>query len=119
MRRNSLCQSCFCSNCAWHTQFKPVEGWTAIPTKIIQGNKHDTMQSFNVIDCPMYTPREQDKGYTEVSKSDFAELLNISYKRFISILYKGELAEEARKRGYVFKTYGDTFDELAWFVRRI
>lgn len=40
--------------CSWSDKsFTPVDGWTAIPTKIKNG-RNDYMDSFEVIECPLF-----------------------------------------------------------------
>lgn len=42
--------------CSWSRDFRPVEGWRAIPTKLCGfGTKAETgIQSYLVLDCPEY-----------------------------------------------------------------
>lgn len=44
--------------CSWSRQFKPVEGWTAEKTKIvnrtIEEGKEYTIDSYKVLDCPLF-----------------------------------------------------------------
>ena len=73
----SLCQSCQKAvpsgdcRCSWSDHFEPVEGWTAIPTRIVDAESSgDTaFSSFCVMDCPefledepraLYFPEEEE-----------------------------------------------------------
>ena len=52
----SLCWSCECSGaggCSWDIAFEPVDGWTAIPTKI-HVSADNTIDSYHVAACPLY-----------------------------------------------------------------
>ncbi len=117
MRRTTLCQTCFCTVCAWHTMFKPVEGWEATPTELAQPDGK-IISSFDVIKCPLYKERAQDAGWTEVTKTDFVKMLKLDAKSFSQKFMSGDLWSFALKRGYLFKTYGDEENNLAWFIKR-
>lgn len=116
MKRATLCQTCFCSTCSWHNFFKPVDGWEARPTKIVQGDGN-TIASYEVIRCPFYKPRKQDEGWTEVTKTEFARLIKTNCSQLDKYFNDGILEDVARQRGYVYKTYGDENKFLAWFIR--
>lgn len=118
MKRTSLCQTCFCTTCSWHKAFKPVEGWDAVPTKIQQGDGN-TISSYDVIKCPLYKTREQDEGWTEVTKSDFVRLLKTDIRTFSRKFLSGELWNYAKAHGYQFKYYGDEDNNLEWYIRRV
>lgn len=53
--KKTICWSCkkACGSCSWSSKFKPVEGWTAIPTfiKMQYGGKD---ASYIVLKCPEY-----------------------------------------------------------------
>lgn len=63
----TLCGDCFHadkgdhSQCPWAREFKPVDGWDAIPTKVLWYRKGDRdnsrrveEQSYCVLHCPMF-----------------------------------------------------------------
>jgi hypothetical protein len=53
----TLCWKCQRADgkCRWSREFKPVEGWLAIPTKVKeQGKKDQYITSFNVYACPEF-----------------------------------------------------------------
>lgn len=54
-KSETLCWKCknAYGNCSWSKRFKPVEGWTAVPTKVNVGYKGQT-DSFLVIECPQF-----------------------------------------------------------------
>lgn len=60
---DSLCWSCKRSDkfmheglfCSWAADFVPVVGWNAEPTQIISAEISEIINSFNVIECPLYT----------------------------------------------------------------
>lgn len=43
-------------SCSWDLNFTPVEGWTAVQTKVWMSAYMKDAQSFCVIDCPLYVP---------------------------------------------------------------
>lgn len=61
------CENTAYGKCPWFTDFTPVEGWTAEPTKInnaIKAGARRLIDSYLVLDCPLYEPmkkREVDK----------------------------------------------------------
>lgn len=56
--RIQLC--CYCmkayGGCSWSKEFKPVEGWTAVPTVILTRNPRgkDSIQSYKITACPEF-----------------------------------------------------------------
>lgn len=64
-KHDTLCWECEnqCGGCAWSREFKPVEGWKAIPTKVKAehyGNGR-CIDSFDVRECPEFVPIERKK----------------------------------------------------------
>ena len=64
-KHSTLCWDCdkACGRCSWSKNFKPVEGWQAVPTKIFQyttgqGRKRIAYytDSFDVYECPEFEP---------------------------------------------------------------
>lgn len=54
-RPETLCWRCAKSvnmGCSWSQGFKPVYGWTAVPTKITCADH--TADSYRVVDCPEF-----------------------------------------------------------------
>ena len=52
---DTLCWRCAkaaTNGCAWSASFKPVNGWTAVPTKITCADH--TADSYRVVDCPEF-----------------------------------------------------------------
>lgn len=63
----TLCWTCAkCGGlCSWSKNFTPVEGWTAIPTKIQASqymHKNNTIDSYDVYECPEFELMERLKG---------------------------------------------------------
>ncbi len=54
---DTLCWDCqnAIGKCSWSREFKPVEGWTAIPTFI----GRDKIKSFCVVECPQFKEDKQ------------------------------------------------------------
>jgi hypothetical protein len=57
----TICWDCknAVKGCSWSKDFKPVDGWEAIPTKILQkdnrfGRYDKTLNSYIVISCPQF-----------------------------------------------------------------
>lgn len=56
-KRPTLCWSCrnAVSGCSWAKTGKPVQGWTATPTKVrALDKKCGYIESFRVEKCPLY-----------------------------------------------------------------
>lgn len=119
MRKTSLCQTCFCTTCAWHREFKPVACWEATSTKIHQGDGRVPTESYEVSKCPYYKPRKQDEGWTEVTKTDFVRLLKTDNGTFVRKFLSGELWDYAKAKGYLFKFYGDDDNNLEWYIKGV
>lgn len=60
MAHSTLCFNCekACGGCSWSKNFTPVDGWKAIPTKILCGyklkKKPHIVDSFDVYECPEF-----------------------------------------------------------------
>ena len=80
---STICWDCEkqCGKCDWSREFKPVEGWKAIPTKIVtRGRKYNDgmIDSYNVYECPEFELRERLKKMIEDSgnaKTNYMKLL--------------------------------------------
>lgn len=46
------CQNACNGGCSWSREFKPVDGWKAIPTYIQENGEH--ANSYKIIYCPEY-----------------------------------------------------------------
>ena len=55
-RKLTLCWSCqrAVKECPWSANFEPVDGWDAVPTKIM--GPVGPIPSFHVKSCPLYEP---------------------------------------------------------------
>lgn len=77
----SLCQSCQKAvphsecRCSWSDHFEPVDGWTAIPTRIIESNDgdEDSFASFCVTDCPEFLDDEPRDWRQEEDEEELEE----------------------------------------------
>ena len=75
-KRETLCWQCEWATgkdkkCLWATKFEPVEGWTAIPTKVRADkfSRHTVIDSFIVCDCPLFELMEEIKRRNEEKKN--------------------------------------------------
>ena len=62
----TLCWECAKAGglCSWSKNFTPVDGWTAVPTKIVAsqyGDKSNTIDSYDVYACPEFELMERLK----------------------------------------------------------
>ena len=74
----SKCQDCFNFSCSWHEHFKPVDGWNATPTVILEqrdGNNKDKVDSYIVHYCPKYKPR--NRGIIPITKKQLEYITKI------------------------------------------
>lgn len=70
--KQTLCWSCAKATgryggCSWERNYTPVEGWTAegrIMKTLINGEYYG-IQSYNVVDCPLYLSDNAAKCVTE------------------------------------------------------
>lgn len=53
-RKQQLCWICknACGGCSWSRAFKPVEGWTANATIIV--NDNNIVESYHITACPEF-----------------------------------------------------------------
>ena len=57
MPNSTICWSCknACGKCSWSSNFTPIDGWVAKPTKIKTDYATDgSIISYIVLDCPQY-----------------------------------------------------------------
>lgn len=67
----SICWDCehACCGCSWSRRFKPVNGWTAIPTKLkMKGDR--TTDTFIVLSCPQFKRDAVDYGMKWTNKKN-------------------------------------------------
>lgn len=58
-KHSTICWNCgkACGLCSWSKSFIPVDGWCAVPTKILisnTGSKRSYTDSFDVYECPEF-----------------------------------------------------------------
>lgn len=63
----TLCWSCAkaCGGCSWSREFKPIDGWDAIPTKIRIPDDDGGARycdSFKITACPQYVADSKEGG---------------------------------------------------------
>lgn len=67
----TLCWSCAkaCGGCSWSDRsFTPVDGWTAVPTKLFGYRGNDgVIDSYRVIECPLY---EEDRKRYRIPRGE-------------------------------------------------
>lgn len=58
------CDNCY-GGCAWSRSFKPVEGWTAIPTEahITNGKYSEVRHGYTVLKCPEFVKDRRRKKH--------------------------------------------------------
>ena len=64
-KHDTICWNCkkASGRCSWSREFKPVEGWRAIPTKVReQGKKDKFIPSYDVYECPEFDLLDKLKG---------------------------------------------------------
>ena len=74
-RQKSIQTICWdCANavglCPWSHDFKPVKGWTVIPTRIKSAGN---AESYIVIDCPCFDPDAAGHGQRWLKKGNYHE----------------------------------------------
>ena len=88
--KSTLCWHCAraVAKCPWSKHFKPVKGWTAIPTVIKSLYLDGTIlsiDSYVVLKCPLFIPDAECKP--KPTNADVAKKLRISqrtYYRWVS-----------------------------------
>jgi hypothetical protein len=76
----SICMHCknAVGNCSWSENFRPVNGWNAVPSCYIDDDI--TVKSYKVISCPLYQPDRPSKYGYEISTSTIAKLCGMSLR---------------------------------------
>ena len=102
-KRPQLCWSCkkACGGdggCSWFNGFKPIEGWNANTTIIRMTNpitkEPQEIQSFNVVECPLYDKDSVPYGQkTKPTNADRAKELGVSLRT-----YQRHLAKQRRAK---------------------
>lgn len=109
LKRDTLCWDCEkqCGKCSWSKEFKPVNGWKAIPTKIMGGvGKYERcIESFLVIECPEFELLKRLEKRT-VPKRSIIE--GVNYKC---------LKESGVSQGQLAKASGVSNATVSRFVR--
>lgn len=74
----SVCERCSnaCGKCSWSSDFVPVKGWVAVPTKIQSNTLKEYTDSFYIVWCPQFA--EDKKRHTENIRDD--RLKTLAYK---------------------------------------
>lgn len=67
----NICADCQnpINSCSWEREFKPVEGWVAVPTKVLMFSGSDRNPrrsdiSYDVVSCPLYRPPPSNRKNT-------------------------------------------------------
>ena len=60
-KNSTLCWKCqnATGGCSWSSDFTPVEGWNAMPTRIRQSKGYKDTDSYIVKKCPQFVPDEE------------------------------------------------------------
>lgn len=67
MSEKSLCWGCYRADhflhdgfyCPWAANFVPVNGWSAIPSRIVSAEIDEIIDSFEVVECPLFTAEKK------------------------------------------------------------
>lgn len=96
------CWSCknACGNCSWSKEFKPVDGWIATKTFLINENE----DSFIVHKCPEYIFDKMILTVEQISK-----LLNISTRHYYRLSEDTILKRLIALKYDVILTYDNKF----------
>lgn len=92
--KESICQTCFNFNCEWHEHFKPVDGWTATPTKIrdMHGASKVVIDSYFVENCPCY--KERGRGIKRITTQEISKAMGWAERTTAHILQRPALCWE-------------------------
>ena len=78
-KHSTLCWDCEKAGggCSWSKSFTPVEGWTAIPTKVRSDSlsiRH--IDSFDVYECPEFEPLKltDEREFMELIKRNIGRI---------------------------------------------
>lgn len=107
----SKCQECFNFDCDWHEFFEPVEGWTAIPTVIKDTRNDRQIDSYLVLDCPLYKPRRGYEGRKRVTIKDISKDMGVPIRTIDRSLGIGGSDKEI-KEFYISKGYKFVREQL-------
>lgn len=113
-KRVSICQECFNFKCSWHTEFKPVEGWTAHPTIVSNGNQ--CVESYCVTECPQYKYRNGD-GWRRVKTREIASILAFSMRQLFRHIESSNIYSLMESRGFEFKSFPNGKRHV-YYIRR-
>lgn len=92
-RLDQLCWNCkkCLKNCDWSREFKPIDGWVAVPKIIQNGARID--HSYKIISCPEFDGEEP-----KPRNVDIAHYLGISERAFYRLREKGGLPKDVYKK---------------------
>lgn len=96
----SKCCDCCNTECSWHKEFKPVDGWNAEHT--IVDNGRDKQDSYYVKECPLYKTRDGDR---RISRNELVEMLGVNSYDLTKKYSTSQIQEELYKLGYDSKLY--------------
>lgn len=116
--RKTLCWDCknACGRCSWSREFKPVDGWEAVPSKVYQ-HENCYADSYIVQKCPMF---EKDAGdYIEkITVVKMAEILGCTPRR-VSDLADGYIRSKCKSKGIKVKIcYTQNHSRMIYKVSR-
>ena len=100
----TICWNCAnaCGGCCWSKSFKPVDGWTATPTKVYQV-KDCYIDSYVVYKCPQFK-KQRSWIVSEMSIYELAELLECSL-RTVYRLTNAEIVQMCKQKGVILEIY--------------
>lgn len=79
------CKKCL-KQCSWSRDFKPIEGWQAIPVIIKGAKPRYKIKSFKIISCPEFEGEEP-----KPLNKDCARFLGVSERMFYRLRATGRL----------------------------
>lgn len=96
IKKETLCWECYWATggCSWADEFKPVEGWTAIPTELTG----EDYTSYCVTSCPKF--KADDRRFIKVA--ELAKIFDISERQFYRLMKESpELVKaQLKRKGY-------------------
>ena len=100
----TICWNCAnaCGGCCWSKSFKPVDGWTATPTKVYQV-KDSYIDSYVVYKCPQFK-KQRSCVVSEMSVYEIAELIGCSVRNLYRMT-NTEIVEDCKAHGVKVEPY--------------
>ena len=76
-KRPTLCWSCarFSGRCSWSAHFEPVAGWNAEPDMLKLGFRKQAIQTYTVLQCPLYKKDAEKDGNERMEDHAAAQAL--------------------------------------------